>query len=77
MQAIEFKTQLKHGQITIPLSYHLNEGQSVRVLILLDDPIVSSKNTEENIWQKTAGAWQGEPLVREPQGNFEQRLELE
>ena len=56
MQAIEFKTQLKQGQITFPLSYHLNEGQTVRVLILLDDGIVSPKNTEENIWQKTASA---------------------
>jgi hypothetical protein len=37
---------------------------------------------DENGWpqgffEATAGAWAGEPLVRETQGGYEQRLELE
>ncbi|MFZ2449300.1 MAG: hypothetical protein WAW36_02125 [Methylovulum miyakonense] len=28
-------------------------------------------------FERTAGAWQGEPLERAPQGEAEQRLELE
>ncbi|MGZ8217315.1 hypothetical protein [Methylomagnum sp.] len=29
------------------------------------------------LFERTAGAWQGEPLERAPQGEPEQRLELE
>ncbi len=41
----------------------------------------SAKTPEELGWstgffEKTFGAWQGEPLVREPQGEYEQRDEL-
>lgn len=28
-------------------------------------------------FEETAGAWAGEPLIREPQGEYEQHLELE
>jgi hypothetical protein len=31
----------------------------------------------EGLFERTAGAWQGEPLARAPQGEYEQRLELE
>ena len=31
----------------------------------------------EGFFEKTAGAWAGEPLVREPQGNYETRKLLE
>lgn len=37
MQAIEFNSQLEHGQITVPKTLHLAEGQPVRVLILLEE----------------------------------------
>ena len=30
----------------------------------------------ENFFERTAGQWQGEPLVRPPQGEFETRLNL-
>ena len=51
----------------------------------LSDQPESTERTEqvdENGWplgffEATAGAWAGEPLVREPQGDYEQRLELE
>jgi hypothetical protein len=31
----------------------------------------------QGLFEKTAGAWQGEPLVREPQGEANPRLALE
>lgn len=80
MQAIEFKSRLEHGQITVPAAFHLAEGQPVRVLILLDEPTGKNETNEtavESIWERTAGAWQGAPLVREPQGEYEPRLDLE
>lgn len=80
MQAIEFKSQLEHGQITVPTAFHLMEGQQVRVLILLDETAAGEEENRclpGNIWQKTAGAWQGSELVRDLQGEHEQRLELE
>ncbi|OGT00114.1 MAG: hypothetical protein A3F73_13615 [Gallionellales bacterium RIFCSPLOWO2_12_FULL_59_22] len=77
MQAIEFNSQLEHGQIAVPKSLHLAEGQPVRVLILLDETVQAKCSDKKNVWERTAGAWQGEPLVREPQGKYEQRLELE
>lgn len=80
MQAIEFKSQLEHGQITVPTAFHLMEGQQVRVLILLDETASgedSNRCLPGNVWQRTAGAWQGGDLVRDLQGEYEQRLELE
>ena len=79
MQAIEFNSQFEHGQITIPKTLHLAEGQPVRVLILLDDKLKDKDAVQgdvKNVWERTAGAWQGNNLVREPQGEYEQRLEL-
>lgn len=64
MQAIEFKSQLKHGQITVPAAFHLAEGQPVRVLILLDEPTGKSEDKEtvaESILEQKSGAWQGDP----------------
>jgi hypothetical protein len=80
MHAIEFKSQLEHGQISVPTAFHLQDGQPVRVLILLDEATPGEETTQFNsmsLWQKTAGSWQGDGLVRDPQGEYDQRLELE
>lgn len=80
MQAIEFNSHLEHGQIAVPKTLHLVEGQPVRVLILLDEAAgkkASPAGDAKNVWERTAGAWQGGHLVREPQGEYEQRLDLE
>jgi hypothetical protein len=46
---------------------------------VVDDSLekIDGKGWPEGFFERTAGAWQGEPLLREPQGEFEQRLELE
>ncbi|MFA6921554.1 MAG: hypothetical protein WC216_06890 [Gallionella sp.] len=80
MQAIEFNSQFEHGQIALPKTLHLAEGQLVRVLILLDETREAKsagKSDVKSLWERTAGAWQGSLLVREPQGEYEQRQELE
>ena len=79
MQAIEFSSHLEHGQIAVPKTLHLAEGQPVRVLILLDDVAEpeAAQQAGKSVWERTAGAWQGGSLVREPQGEYEKRLELE
>ncbi|MGZ8191557.1 MAG: hypothetical protein ACXWTS_10070 [Methylococcaceae bacterium] len=38
MQAIEFETHLKNGQIHLPASYqHWQEGKHVKVIVLVDE----------------------------------------
>lgn len=38
--------------------------------------LTNTNNWPDGFYETTAGAWVGEPLVREPQGDYEQRLEL-
>ena len=80
MKVIKFNSQLEHGQITVPKTLHLAEGQPVRVLILLDETTETKDAGQadaKSVWARTAGAWQGEQLAREPQGEYEKRRELE
>ncbi|MCX6045312.1 MAG: hypothetical protein NT075_09370 [Chloroflexi bacterium] len=57
----------------------------VEIIILpLDEVIGNGKSTavDANGWplgffEETEGRWAGEPLVREPQGEYETRLEFE
>ncbi|MBS3965078.1 MAG: hypothetical protein KGZ80_11420 [Methylomonas sp.] len=56
--------------------------QPVEIIIwpLAEPP--TPAETDANGWpigffEATAGSWAGEPLVREPQDDYEQRLELE
>ncbi len=60
------------------------QHQAVEVIIWPLDKAEARQETETdaNGWpigffEETAGAWAGEPLVRESQGEYEQRLELE
>jgi len=64
MQAIEFNSQLEHGQIAVPKTFHLQEGQALRMLILLDEK-TSVSHSQTSLWGQTSGAWQGELLVRD------------
>ena len=62
---------------------------TLAVLAILGDIIVVNESVQENgvaeqvepvgwpsgAYAATAGAWQGEPLVREPQGDYEVRAE--
>ena len=79
MKAIEFQSQLTNGKILVPPECGLENGQDVRVLILVDESVSmlkSSSVSAENIWDQVEGSWQGDPLVREEQGGYPERLEL-
>ena len=80
MKIIEFRSQVRDGKISVPGSAGLKEGQLVRVVVYADDAAsVSAADTiaREEFWKRTEGSWQGEPLVREDQGDYPDRLELE
>ena len=78
MQAAEFVSKAHDGVVDLPREFKDWNGKPVRVILLEETTVPQSvsKNTLSNVWEKTAGAWQGEHLVREPQGEYEQRLEL-
>lgn len=66
--------------IPVPAECGLQEGQDVRVLILVEDDVAQPSVEPEDprsVWKRTEGSWQGEPLVREDQGDYPVRLELE
>lgn len=78
MQAAEFVSKAHDGVVDLPREFQDWNGKPVRV-ILLEEPTgqSASQGAVVNVWAKTAGAWQGEQLVREPLGEYEHRLELE
>ena len=79
MQAVEFISKAHDGVVDLPSEFQDWNGKPVRV-ILLEETTESQSISQvaiANVWAQTAGAWQGEHLVREPQGEYEKRLELE
>ena len=79
MKAIEFQSHLENGKIPVPAECGLQEGQDVRVLILVKDDVAETSVVRDNrrsVWKRTEGTWQGE-LVREAQGDYPTRLEME
>ena len=78
MQAVEFVTRAHDGVVNLPREFQDWNGKPVRVILLEEttEPQSVSQGAAANVLAKTAGAWQGEYLVREPQGEYEQRLEL-
>ena len=79
MKAIEFKSQLENGMIQVPTECGLLDGQDVRVLILVNEVAANQSVPSADrhlIWKRTEGAWQGD-LVREAQGEYPTRLEIE
>ncbi len=80
MKAIEFQSQLENGKISVPVDCGLQNGQGVRVLILVNEADRAESRQvagTQSIWDKIQGSWQGEPLLREDQGDYPVRLELE
>lgn len=79
MQPIRQIYQDAPSSIAIPPEL---QHQPVEIIIWPLAEAIATPETDENGWplgffETTAGAWAGEELVREPQGDFEQRLELE
>ena len=72
MKAIEFQSHLVDGKIPVPAECGLQDGQDVRVLILVEESQKTNRPAQTgkpSIWDQVEGSWQGEPLVREDQGD--------
>lgn len=78
MQAVEFISKAHDGVVDLPREFQDWNGKPVRVILLEEVSGVKSASSAEaaNVWAQTSGAWQGEQLVREPQVEYEKRLEL-
>lgn len=79
MHALEFNSKYQDGRIPVPSGIQLAEGQKVRVLVLLDETLESPAKgpvSDVDVIERTSGTWQGEPIERGPQGEYERRLEL-
>lgn len=48
MQALEFSSSVKDGQVTVPVS--MPEGARVRVLVLLDDAHSPDQDASFSVW---------------------------
>jgi hypothetical protein len=78
MESVKLKTHVgKDGLLQIQLPVEITD-QDVEVLVIYQ-PVAT---TQKRIWspgffERTFGAWQGEPLVREPQGDLPEREPLE
>lgn len=75
MQTIEMRAKVgKDG--TLHLNLPLGEGEAEREVIVTVRPAARAATSPEE-WQRfvteTRGAWQGEPLVRPGQGEYEKR----
>ena len=92
MKAIEFNSRVENGAISIPTEFGLVDGRVIRVLILTNEPdgdltadakdtafwakTASSWQSQADVLNSTAGSWNGE-LLREPQGEYPERLDLD
>ncbi len=59
------------GTLSVAVPTPLSETD-VEVMLVLQ-PIPKERGWPPGFFEATAGAWQGEPLQREPQGEYEQR----
>ncbi|ELS02446.1 hypothetical protein Xen7305DRAFT_00021600 [Xenococcus sp. PCC 7305] len=81
MQTIKLKSHVGDDGIL-----HLDVPTDVKnaeleVVVTFNNPIPTSENRKKLKWSpgffdKTAGAWEGAPLQREPQGEYESREKL-
>jgi hypothetical protein len=66
------------GQVTLTLPPEVAD-QEVELLVVFETVGGDQRPAAwpPGLYAATAGAWQGEPLHREQEGSFEQRIELE
>ncbi|MBD2103119.1 hypothetical protein [Leptolyngbya sp. FACHB-261] len=83
LNGLRQKVVIQPGGVIEIRSLELPAGATAEVIVLLDSPTSApqTETPEDRGWppgffERTAGAWQGEPLTRGEQGEFEQRDEL-
>lgn len=65
MYAIEFQTTIKNGVIEIPPEYQQNLKQNVRVILLAEDPVQTTKNLIDQLLAQPLQLQDFRPLTRE------------
>ncbi len=81
MQTIKLKSHVgDDGILHLDVPTDIKNAE-LEVVVTFRNIISSSENSKELEWtpgffDKTAGAWEGEPLQRESQGEYENREEL-
>ena len=78
MESVKLKTHVgQDGLLQIQLPTEIND-QDVEVMVIYQSVAPTQKRTwSPGFFERTFGAWQGEPLVREPQGDLPKREPLE
>ena len=78
MESVKLKTHVgQDGLLQIQLPVEIND-QDVEVMVIYQPVAPTQKRTwSPGFFERTFGAWQGEPLVREPQGDSPEREPLE
>lgn len=78
MESVKLKTHVgKDGLLQIQLPVEIAD-QDVEVLVIYQPVATTQKRTwSPGFFERTFGAWQGELLVREPQGDLPEREPLE
>lgn len=69
-EMIAIPPELRHQRLEV-IIWPLERGEPVQ------SSTATSHGWPVGLFERTAGAWQGEPLVREPQGDYESRLAFE
>lgn len=69
-EMIAIPPELRHQRLEV-IIWPLERGEPVQ------SSTATSHGWPVGLFERTAGAWQGEPLVREPQGDYEHRLAFE
>jgi hypothetical protein len=63
----------KEGQVTFRMPSEF-ANQNVDLVVVFEPPkLAEAVGWPPGFFERTAGAWQGGPLTREPQGEYEER----
>lgn len=79
-----FRQMIEALPATITVPADLRNRRVEMIMLPLDEvapngkpAAVDANGWPEGFFEETFGCWAGEPLVREPQGDYETRLEFE
>lgn len=77
MQSIKLRSHVgQDGILKLEVPLGLSE-MDLEVVVVVQPVAKTQTGWPPGFFEQTAGAWAGEPLVREPQGEYETRDKLE
>ncbi len=75
MQSLTLRSRIDENGI-LRLETPIGMPNTEVEVVLVVDPLEKHSNWPPGFFTEVIGGWQGEPLVREPQGEYETRDEL-